>query len=186
MAGRFATMSRSFDPRYVRIGVILKPRGIRGELKVQPLTDDPHRFEGLKSIFVEYPDGKFLPMKLMVNRIDSSGVYLYLTGIATIESAEKVRGLYLCVEEEDAVQLPEGTWFIKDLEGMAVYADEEPIGTLMEVLQTGGVDVYRIKTPQGKYMMFPALRRVIQKVEVHAKRMWLKKAALDEVCVYEN
>ena len=37
---------------YLKIGLILKPQGIRGEIKVLPLTDNPQRFIGLKQAFL--------------------------------------------------------------------------------------------------------------------------------------
>ena len=45
---------RSSNDDYVRIGLILKPKGIKGELKVQPLTDDPERYRGLTEGYLEH------------------------------------------------------------------------------------------------------------------------------------
>ena len=63
----------------LRVGYILKPQGIRGELKIQPLTDDVRRFEGLKEVYLETVNG-CEPRKLTVNRIEEQAVYAYLEG----------------------------------------------------------------------------------------------------------
>ena len=64
----------------LRVGYILKPQGIRGELKIQPLTDDVRRFEGLKEVYLETANG-CEPRKLTVNRIEEQAVYAYLEGL---------------------------------------------------------------------------------------------------------
>ncbi|PWL41574.1 MAG: 16S rRNA processing protein RimM [Bacillota bacterium] len=178
-------MSRSFNDDYVRIGLILKPKGIKGELKVQPLTDDPERYRGLTEGYLEH-NGTMDPVKVSVNRIEPDAVYLYIGGVYTMSAAEELRNAYLCVSRENAVQLPEGTWFIRDLTGMAVYVEAERVGTLTEVLQTGGVDVYVVEKIEGGRMLFPALRRVIHRVDVEEKRMVLLREPLLEVAVHED
>ena len=76
-------MSRSFNDDYVRIGLILKPKGIKGELKVQPLTDDPERYRGLTEGYLEH-NGTMDPVKVSVNRIEPDAVYLYIGGVYTL------------------------------------------------------------------------------------------------------
>ena len=69
---------------------------------------------------------------------------------------------------------------------MAVYVEAERVGTLTEVLQTGGVDVYVVEKIEGGRMLFPALRRVIHRVDVEEKRMVLLREPLLEVAVHED
>ncbi|MBE5780445.1 MAG: 16S rRNA processing protein RimM [Clostridiales bacterium] len=178
-------MSRSFNDDYVRIGFVLKPKGIKGELKVQPLTDDVMRYRNLTEGYIER-EGKFTPCKITVNRIDPDAVYLYISGVYTMDDAEALRSAYLCVSKENSVKLPKDTWFIKDLEGMDVFCADERLGTLTEVLQTGGVDVYVVQSEEGKRILFPALKRVMALVDVDEKRMVLIPEKLSEVAVYED
>jgi len=181
----FATMSRSFNDNYLRIGCILRPHGIKGAIKVLPTTDDPMRFKGLKEGYLEQ-NGRFTPIKISVERIESNAVYLYVAGYPSIEAVEKVRDAYICVDRENAVSLPGDTWFICDLEGMDVFSGDQYIGVLTEVLQTGGVDVYRITADDGRKLMLPALKKVIASVDPQHKKMVLKPEVLKEVVVYED
>jgi len=169
----------------LRVGVILKPQGIRGEVKIQPLTDDSARFEGLTEVYLE-TETQTKPVKLIVNRIEPQAVYAYLEGCHSRDTAETLRGAYLSVDREQAAELPEGSWFICELEGMEVYVDGEPAGQLVEVIATGGVDVYQVRRKDGTSFYFPALKRVLAKVDVENNRMDLDGRALGEVAVDED
>ena len=169
----------------LRVGYILKPQGLRGELKIQPLTDDVRRFEGLKEVYLETVNG-CEPRKLTVNRIEEQAVYAYLEGCHTREAAELLRDAYLCVDRAHAAKLPEGSWFVCDLEGMDVFVDDVPAGRLTEVISTGGVDVYQVERPEGTRFYFPALKRVLRHVDVEKNRMDLDGRALSEVAVDED
>ena len=170
---------------YLRIGLILRPQGIKGELKIQPLTDDVSRYKNLKNVFIEQ-NGSYTDCKISVNRMDESNVYAYVEGCYTREAAEKLKDCYLCVGRKDAIELPEGAWFIADLEGLSVRTETGTLGTLVEVIQTGGVDVYRVKRDGAKDFLFPALKRVIRKVNLDEGVMELDEKALSEVSVDED
>ncbi len=170
---------------YLRIGLIMRPQGIKGELKIQPLTDDVSRYKNLKNVFMEQ-NGSYTDCRITVNRMDESNVYAYIEGCYTREAAELLKDCYLCVERKDAVELPEGSWFIADLEGLSVKTQSGMQGTLVEVIQTGGVDVYRVKRNDGKSFLFPALKRVIRNVNLDEGMMELDQDALLEVSVDED
>ncbi len=170
---------------HLRIGLIVRSHGIKGEVKIQPLTDDADRYQNLKNVFIEQ-NGSFVQSKITVNRIDESGVYAYLEGCYTRDAADQLKDCYLCVERKDAVELPENVWFIADLEGLNVMGETQTLGTLVEVIQTGGVDVYRVKRTSGSHFLFPALKRVIRNVDLNAGVMELDEKALSEVSVDED
>ena len=128
----------------LRIGFVLRPQGIRGELKVEPLTDDPKRFQQAKEVLLEQ-DGHYTPVRMTTNRVAEDAVYVYLEGCYTRDAAEKLRGAYVCVSREQAVALPENSWFICDLLGLCVRTQRETIGTLSDVIRTGAIDVYEVK-----------------------------------------
>lgn len=168
-----------------RIGLIVRPQGIRGELKIQPLTDDVGRYQGLQTVWVEQ-NGAYKESRITVNRLDESSVYAYLEGCYTRDGAEMLRNAYLCVPRSQTIALPEHTWFISDLIGCRVFAGEVCIGILDEVIQTGGVDVYSVQKEDGRHMLFPALRRLIQSVAIETKTMRVDPQVLSEVSVDED
>ena len=129
---------------YLCVGTIVKPQGIRGEVKVTPLTDDPARFYDLTEAFFE-EEGRFTPVKVEGARVQDTNVFLTLEGVKDRNEAEQLRGRELFVHRSKAVRLPEGRYFICDLIGLPV-TDEKgaSVGKLMEVLQPGANDVYVI------------------------------------------
>ena len=171
------------DP-YLAIGEILRPRGIAGEMKVKPLTDDPHRFLDLKTVFLS-PDGQ-RPAKVLSARVDPDSVALRLEGVDNRDDAEKLRGLLLYVSRADAVPLPEDANFIVDLIGCrGIDENGRDLGTLVDVMQPGGNDVYVFQGPLGEVLV-PALKRVVLSVDIEEKIMRLSARGVDETCVFED
>lgn len=168
---------------YLRIGQIVRPHGVRGAVKLEFATDFPERFRGLKEAYIELRDG-YRPVACSDVRLLNDGVALKLSGVDTREAAEALRGTYLCVDRNHTVKLPENTWFVADLIGCEVSDTEGTVyGKITDVLETGANDVYEVA---GGKLMVPALTRVIDRVDVSAKRMVLKAEVLREVGLFED
>ena len=167
---------------YLVIGEILKPQGVKGELKVRPITCDPFRFEELNHVFIESGEG-YKTVNIKPVRIDADAVYLLFEGVRDRNAAENWRGKLLYIDRENAVQLPEDTEFICDLIGCAATDDEGVAwGTLVEVLQPGASDVYVLRGEKGDVMV-PALKSVVLDVDVKNKTMRLSANRMREVAV---
>lgn len=159
------------------VGEILKPQGIRGELKVKPFTDTAEDFRAFKRIFLDGAEYKILSV-----RVGDGAVYLGLRGVPDRNAAELLRGKLLTLPREDAPALEEGRYYIADLLG-AVVSDEagEEIGILSDVRQAA-TDIYTVKSGE-KEIMFPAVRGVIVKIDVEGKRITVDKKRFGEVAV---
>ena len=149
---------------YLEIGRIVNTHGIRGELKVLPLTDDPERFRLLKEILVEQK-GELKKIDIESIRIHKGNVLVVLKGIDIIEKAELLKGTIITVHRKDAIKLPENKFFICDMLGLAVFdQNEQLLGTLKDIIKTGSNDVYIIDC-NGKDLLIPALKSVVQKID---------------------
>ena len=127
---------------FIQIGKIVKPQGIRGEVKVLPMTDHLERFLELKEVFLEQK-GEKVQTKVMGARIGADAAYLFLERVYDRNAAEALRGCALFVDRAHAAELPEGRYFIVDLIGAEVFSKEgKRIGVLKEVLQPGANDVF--------------------------------------------
>ena len=167
------------------IGEVLKPQGIRGEVKVKPVTCDPERFYDLEQVFFE-KNGQYEPVQVLSARVDKSGAYLLLEGVSDRNEAEKLRGQLLYIDREHAVELPEDAEFICDLIGCHGADDEgRDLGELVDVMQPGGNDVYVFRGPLGEVLV-PALKDVVLRVDVREKQMLFKAKRLNEVAVFED
>lgn len=153
------------------IGKILGAHGIRGELKVYPLTDDPGRFYELDQVYVQ-DDKKQETHAVELVRLHKGNVLLTLEGIADRTQSEKLAGCTIAVDREDAVPLEEDEYFIEDLIGLEVTdPDGAPIGMVKDVIQTAGsVDNIEIETPE-KTVYVPARKVYFLKVDFENKRI---------------
>ncbi|MDR1961495.1 MAG: ribosome maturation factor RimM [Gracilibacteraceae bacterium] len=153
----------------ILVGEVLKPRGLSGELKVYPLTDDPRRFELLEEVILR---GAGAEESLAVKRARTDGkmVYLSLDKIDSAEAAEKFRGFEVRVPRAQSVQLPEGRWHYYELEGMDVYNNGVRLGKLERILATGANDVYIVRGETGEICV-PAIKTVVLRVDVPGRRM---------------
>lgn len=154
----------------VKVGKILKPHGVKGALKVMPLTDDMHRFDLLDEISIFGAHG-VETYSISQVRYQDKFVLLELVGIETMNEAEKYSGRFLAIKDEERMPLEEGRYYIDDLVGCDVFEDERHLGQIKEVLQPGSNDVYVVARPEGGELLLPALFSVVKKVDIAHKRM---------------
>lgn len=168
---------------YYRIGVIVRPHGVHGAVKVEPLTDSSKRFRGLQNAYLEM-HGEYRPVQLCVSSVAPDAVILTVEGCETPEQANGLRGAYLCVDKAHRVKLPKDTYFVADLIGCDTFdTDGKAFGKLTNVYETGANDVYEIAN--GK-LMVPALKRVLSEVDTDNGRIVFDAAVLKEVGLFED
>ncbi len=169
---------------HLRIAQILRPHGVKGEVKVFPLTDDISRFKKLKEAFIER-GGQYEPVTVDGSKKAADSVVLHIEGVDTPEEAEKLRGVYLCVDRQHAVKLPEGTYFIADIIGCRVESTAgEELGKVTDVLETNANDVYVIDG--ARRLMVPALKKLLHTVDISRKLILLDAEVLSEVGYFED
>ena len=148
-------------PDFVAIGKIMKPRGIRGEAFLLPLTDFLERFEGLNSVRVESPDGAFSVMNVDYVRSYGPRVAIKFQGINTPEDVRRWRGHFVQVARDAVHPLPADTFYVFELEGMPVEtASGELVGKVIEVLAHPANDVYVVDR-DGEEVLIPAVREIV-------------------------
>lgn len=165
----------------LKIGLIVKPQGIKGELKVQPLTDDINRFKKLKEVIIDDKTYKVLGVT-----IGGGTVFLSLSGITDRNIAETFRGKFLLVTRENAVSLEEGRYFIADIIGCALNLDNgQTVGEIIDVT-SARTDIFTVKCTDGKIMRFPFLKDMIVSVQIDKKTVTVLEKRLREVACYED
>ncbi len=156
---------------YFEIGKIVNTHGVKGEIKVLPLTDDPKRFEKLKWAYVDKA-GMLEKLNIESVKYFKSFVILKFKEIQSMDDAEKLREMYIKVDRANAVKLPRDSYFISDLIGCSVYEDSgKLLGELKDVLKTGSNDVYIVRDDKGGECLVPALKSVVKDISVKDKRI---------------
>lgn len=154
--------------QFLNVGQIVNTHGVKGEVKVFPLTDDPMRFKKLKKVIIDNKEVQILSYKFQKDR-----VILHLEGVDTMDDAIRLKGKYLKVSREDAVKLPKDTYFIADLIGCSVFdTDETPLGEVYDVIKTGSNDVYWVKGI--KELLIPVLKEIVLDINVEDKKIVIK------------
>ena len=170
---------------YLVIGEIVKPQGVRGEVKLRPITCDVERFNGLAQAYFRRGED-FIPVHIRASRRAQEAVFLTLEGVEDRDAAEKLRGEFLYIDRENALELGEDENFIVDLLGCrATDTDGREIGMLTDVMQPGGNDVYVFEGPLGEVLV-PALKSVVLRVDVREKTILLDAKRLGEVAVFDE
>ncbi|MCD8309157.1 MAG: ribosome maturation factor RimM [Clostridia bacterium] len=157
------------------VATVLKPQGIRGEIKVNPLTDSE---EDLKAFsYVIIGDTKY---KVLSCRAAGGFAYLALRGIADRNAAELLRGLDVEVERSDAPDLPDGTYYIADIVGCKLVTEGgKQLGEVIDITPAR-TDVYTVLI-NGKEVMFPAADGVITDINVQCGTVTVNEARFKQV-----
>lgn len=152
---------------FLRVGVIANTHGIKGEVKVFPTTDDVNRFKKLKQVFVDTKK-EYIELHPCSCKFFKNMVILKFKEINDINDIEKYKGMDLLVSRENAVPLEEGEYFIADLIDLKVIdEDNNDIGVLYDVMQTGANDVYVIHLKDtGKELLLPVIDECVLDVNI--------------------
>jgi 16S rRNA processing protein RimM len=141
-------------------------KGLRGAMRIEPLTDWPERLETGEQLFIE---DEAAPRRVTAIEWGGRVPAITLEGITTREGAEALRDRYLEVE---AVELPDGSYYWHQLEGLAV---SDPagrrLGTLTSVFRVGENEVYSVEDDAGQELLIPALRDVVREIDLAGRRM---------------
>ena len=152
------------------IGRVGAAHGIRGELRIIPLTDFPERFAALREVMV----GDEL---LHIESVKPQGknFLMRFREYAVREDAQRLTGRLLTVARAEAAPLDEGEYYVFDIVGLTVYDEEDnELGTVENVLRTGSNDVYAVRSEDGREILIPALRKVVRTIDVPNGRMTVR------------
>ena len=157
-----------------QVGSITQTHGIKGEVKVFPLTDDINRFKNMRNLLLDAGKEGFISLEVENVRPQKNLVILKFKGIDNINDIEKYKGKGLYVTKENRVELKEDEYFISDLIGLHVYLDTDEsvvFGEVTDVLQTGANDVYEIEVAIGGIILIPAIKDCIKSIDINEGKM---------------
>ena len=153
------------------IGKIVAPHGVRGDIRIMPLTDRPEQFLNLSYLLLE--DGRQLTVKAA--RFHKRMVLVSTKEITTMNDAELLRDKKILIRAEDLLPLEEGRFYVADLIGLPVFDEEgKQLGTFKDSITTGSNDVYIVAVPGSKDLLIPALKIYVREINLQEKRIVVK------------
>ncbi|NJN94003.1 MAG: 16S rRNA processing protein RimM [Anaerolineales bacterium] len=151
--------------RYLAVGRIVRAHGLRGEVSVTLLTDFPERFDTTEWLYLGN-EFEATPYRLEKYRWHQDNVLLTLVGVSDRNAAEQLKGLFVQVPIEEAVPLPDGSYYLYQLIGLRVESTEgEVLGTITDVLETGANNVYVVQQ-ENREILLPAIPDVVKKIDI--------------------
>lgn len=158
------------DSEHVLVGRVVGLWGLKGDLKIQVLTDFPERFSPGSSLLI---NGERATVER--SRPSKGGLLVKLDLAADRTQAEGLRGRDLTVPIDEVSQLPPGSYYYFQIIGMSAWNEEgEQLGEVQEILPGGGTEVYVIKRTDGHAILLPARSDVILDVNIDESRMTVR------------
>ena len=157
--------AKSKDPEFVIVGRITKPHGVKGALKVDPITDDPQRFKTLKSVRVGPEDDPGDSIDIARIQFQNKFVILSFEGIETREDADAFRGQYLYISQDELMPLPDDSVYIFELIGLEVYTNKnEFVGIVKDVREFPANDMFVVEKDDHEYLI-PDVPDIVKDVD---------------------
>jgi 16S rRNA processing protein RimM len=158
---------------FIAIARIVRTRGNKGEVLVESLTDFPDRFDILEEVWLEFEDGRLEKTKLDFTWEHKGRRILKFSGSDTISSAQKFVGCLVQIPREEAVRLPEGTYFDHDLIGCTVRDTQgKNLGFVADILRIAGNNQLVVRKGNREFLI-PAVEKICTRISTEKKQIFV-------------
>ena len=154
----------SSDER-ITIGEILRPKGLKGEVKVLPLTDIPDRFGSLSHVIISLPDGQDTDEEIVHSRAYKGFEYVHFAHRTSRESVEPLVGGAIQVKRSSVPELPEDVYYQFEILDADVFTDDgKRLGVVTDIMETGAHDVYVVQGDDREFLI-PANQEIVRQID---------------------
>jgi 16S rRNA processing protein RimM len=151
---------------------IVRPQGRGGEVVAEVLTDFPQRLAKLRRVFLESGGSPPEPVQVEKVWLQKGRIVLKLSGVDSIDQADRLRGLHVLILREERMPLPAHHYYVWELKGCHVLITRQgvtsKVGTVTDVAATGGVDLLHVATPRGE-VLIPLAQDICRRIDTAAK-----------------
>ena len=155
------------EPVYLVIGYLRRSHGVRGEIIMDLHTDFPERIKSGRKVLI---GEKHEPLTLDTVRPHKDGLLVSIRGVDTPEDVGRYRNQWVYVKATEVPPLPEGRHYQYEMIDLDVVDENgNPLGKLVEILETGANDVYVVRDDDGKEILLPAIPSVILNLDMDSR-----------------
>lgn len=159
------------DDTLVALGVVVRPHGVRGELRIHRFNPDSDLLLGLDEVVLRRSDGTGARVvTIRSSRPSHEAVLLVLEGVDDRDAAEALRGLELCIPRDQLPPTEEDEYYLVDLLGLGVFDGEKRIGTVDRLFEYPSCDCVRVVGDDGVREL-PLLPQYVARVDLEAGRI---------------
>ncbi len=149
----------------MRVARVLRPWGVRGDMKVEVLTSHPEDLAPGQRVFL---GEEHRPYEVRRARAQGDSMIIGLQGCDSPEQAEALRGLTIYLARSAAAPLGPNEYYHHQIIGLTVVTEDgEDLGKVEDVLETGANDVYVVRGSRGEVLL-PARVEVVKQVDLAA------------------
>ncbi len=164
-------MEEAGPSELVAIARAVRPRGLKGEIVAELLTDFPNRFEEIEELVLVSPSGERQARRLEDFWIQNGRVILKLAGYDDVDAAKELVGFEFAVPESERVPLPGDHYYDWELEGCIVEVGDKNIGKVNSVIKTGGTEILVVADENGKERLIPLAESIVVEIDAEGKRI---------------
>ncbi len=152
------------------IGKVLKPQGIKGEVKVEVITSFPEHFNDLAELYIEKENYEVL--KIESRRVSKNFAFIKFLGFQSRDDAETLRNHYLYIPSENLYSLEEDEFYYHQLIGLKVYSEENVyIGKILEIEKYPVNDILVVKDSNNDEHLIPLVKDIIREIDVESQKV---------------
>lgn len=152
-------------PDLIAVGVVGRPHGVRGTVRVSPLSDNPERFETLDTVTLEFPGGEIRQMQVVRAVRTAEIVHLTFEGIDDRDEAETLRGAYICIPREMLEPLDDSFYHFELIGCKVITTAKQDVGKVVQIMDLSSNDILVVQNKEDE-VLIPMIESVIKEVDV--------------------
>lgn len=159
----------------VAVAVVRKPFGLKGEVKIQPLTDSWDDILQFPRFFLRNKDNQLKVVHVESVKFGGGHLILKFKEFSSRNDTEQIKGTTLLVPKDELPEIQEpDTYYYFDLLGLEVYEENKFIGVVEDIHRFGSHETLEISQKDGTPLLLPFVKEFIIKVDLENRKIFIK------------
>ena len=164
-------MKNATADTYFPVGIVTRPHGIRGDVRIRSMMSDPQLLSTVKKVRATYSDGEVADLEISEIRVHGQPILMHFRSFDDRHSAEQLRGTQLEIARSDLPPLKEDEYYLGDLVGYQVVTEAgEELGRITQALDLPANDVIEVSCDD-RPVLIPIVEEIIRKIDSAARQV---------------